>query len=84
MKTNEILGAKGMKNQNQRRMEMATSRDFVDAVVSKNNLDAEDAFKSVMNAKVGDALEIKRKEVAQTFVKDNVTDAPEVEETEEA
>ena len=65
-------------------MEMATSRDFVDAVVSKNNLDAEDAFKSIMNTKVGDALEIKRKEVAQTFVKDNVTDAPEVEETEEA
>ena len=40
----KLLQRAVMKNQNQRRMEMATSRDFVDAVVSKNNLDAEDAF----------------------------------------
>ena len=64
-------------------MEMATSRDFVDAVVSKNNLDAEDAFKSVMNTKVGNALEIKRKEVAQSFVKDTATEnKEEVQEAE--
>ena len=61
-----------------------SSDNFVNALQQGNNLGAEDAFKSVMNTKVGDALEIKRKEVAQTFVKDNVTDAPEVEETEEA
>ena len=34
-----------------------------------NNLGAEDAFKSAMQTKVGDALETKRKEVAKTFVK---------------
>ena len=48
---------------------MATSRDFVDAVVSKNNLDAEDAFKSVMNTKVGDALEIKEKKLHKHLLK---------------
>ena len=45
-------------------MKMATSKDFVDAVVNKNNLEAEDAFKAAIQTKVGDALEAKRKEVA--------------------
>ena len=49
-------------------MKMATSKDFVDAVVNKNNLEAEDAFKAAIQTKVGDALEAKRKEVANTFV----------------
>ena len=41
-------------------MKMATSKDFVDAVVNKNNLEAEDAFKAAIQTKVGDALEAKR------------------------
>ena len=42
-------------------------------------LDAEDAFKMAMSSKVGDALEDKRKEVAQGFVNNHI---PEVEEDE--
>ena len=60
------------------------TREIIDAIATGDNLGAETEFKSAMSKRVGDALEIKRKEVAQTFVKDNVTDAPEVEETEEA
>ena len=44
------------------------SREFVDAVVSGNNIEAETAFKSSISTKVGDALEIKRKEYSKTFV----------------
>ena len=48
------------------------SREFVDSVVSGNNIEAETAFKSSISTKVGDALEIKRKEYSKTFV-NNVT-----------
>jgi len=44
------------------------SREFVDTIVSGNNIDAETAFKNSMTTKVGDALEIKRKEYSKTFV----------------
>ena len=44
------------------------SREFVDSVVSGNNIEAETAFKNSIAAKVGDALEIKRKEYSKTFV----------------
>ena len=44
------------------------SREFVDSVVSGNNIEAETAFKSSISTKVGDALEIKRKEYSKTFV----------------
>ena len=44
------------------------SRDFVDSIASGDNLDAEKAFKDSMANKVGDALEIKRKEMSKTFV----------------
>ena len=44
------------------------SREFVDSVASGNNLGAEKAFKDSIAGKVGDALEIKRKEVSKTFV----------------
>ena len=45
------------------------SKEFVDAVSTGNNLEAEDAFKDAISAKVGDALEVKRKELSNTFVK---------------
>ena len=44
------------------------SREFVDSIASGDNLDAERAFKDSMTNKVGDALEIKRKEISKTFV----------------
>ena len=44
------------------------SREFVNSIESGDNLDAEKAFKNSMTNKVGDALEIKRKEMSKTFV----------------
>ena len=45
------------------------SREFVDSVVSGNNIEAETAFKSSISTKVGDSLEMKRKEISSNFVK---------------
>ena len=56
-----------------------SAKEFVNAIHNKKNLDAEDAFKMAMSSKVGDALEDKRKEVAQGFVNNHI---PEVEEDE--
>ena len=44
------------------------SREFVDSIAAGDNLDAEKAFKDSMANMVGDALEIKRKEMSKTFV----------------
>ena len=44
------------------------SDDFVNALHNGSNIEAEDAFKSAMQDKVADALENKRKEVANNFV----------------
>ena len=52
--------------------------EIVNALSKDDNLDAESTFKSVMQQKVGDALEMKRREVANNFVK-----TPQVEEDEE-
>ena len=56
-----------------------SAENFVNELQKSNNLGAEDAFKSIMTQKVGDALEDKRKEVAGSFVKTHI---PEVEEDE--
>ena len=56
------------------------SREFVDAIISGNNIEAEKAFTASVSTKVGDALEIKRKEISANFVS-NVS--PEPEETDE-
>ena len=48
---------------------MAETKDIIDALQSGDNLGAEQAFKDTIATKVGDALETKRKEVANTFVK---------------
>ena len=45
------------------------SKEFVDTIVSGNNIDAETAFKNSISTKVGDALETKRKEISSNFVK---------------
>ena len=39
-----------------------SSEDFVNALYSGKNLEAENAFKSAMQDKVGQALEVKRRE----------------------
>ena len=54
-------------------------KDLVDKLVQGSHLESEDSFKSAMADKVGAALETKRQEVANTFVKNN----PEVEEDAE-
>jgi DNA-binding GntR family transcriptional regulator len=48
---------------------MAETKDIIDALQSGDNLGAEQAFKDTIATKVGDALETKRREVANTFVK---------------
>ena len=45
------------------------SKEFVDALVDDNNIEAEKAFSISMATKVGDTLEVKRRELANTFVK---------------
>ena len=60
--------------------EIMSSEDFVNQLQQGNNLGAEDAFKSAMQDKVADALENKRREVANNFVqnKKGEDDAEEV------
>jgi len=52
---------------------MAETKDIIDALSDGDNLGAEKAFKDTIASKVGDALETKRKEVANKFVKSTVT-----------
>ena len=56
------------------------SEDFVNELQKGNNLGAEDAFKSAMQDRVGRALEQKRIEVANSFVKTVVKDEGDAEE----
>ena len=49
------------------------SREFVNSIAAWNNIDAETAFKDAVAKKVGDNLELKRKELSKTFVS-NYTD----------
>ena len=57
------------------------TREIIDAIASNDNLSAETQFKSVVGTKVGDALEIKRKEVANTMVTQHI---PQVEEDDDS
>ena len=59
---------------------MIMSNEFVSALHNGKNLEAEDAFKSAMQDKIGAALEVKRKEVANSFVKTVVKDDGDAEE----
>ena len=60
--------------------EIMSSDNFVNALQQGNNLGAEDAFKSAMQDKIGAALETKRREVANSFVKTVVKDEGDAEE----
>ncbi len=44
------------------------SKEFVDAIEAGNNLEAEAAFKDAVAKKVGDSLELKRKDISKAFV----------------
>ena len=59
------------------------SREFVDAMEKGDNLEAEAAIKNSIISKVGGALEIKRRELANTFVR-TATTKTEVENTDDA
>jgi len=59
---------------------MDNVRDFVNSIATGDNLSAETHFNSALAVKVGDALETKRVDVAQTFVTHHL---PEVEEDSE-
>ena len=56
------------------------SEDFVNALRNGKNLEAENAFKSAMQDKIGAALETKRREVANSLVKTVVKDNGDAEE----
>ena len=48
------------------------SREMIDAIVGGDNLGAETEFKNAITQKIGDALEIRRAELAGAFVKNGV------------
>ena len=56
------------------------SEDFVNALQNGKNLEAEDAFKSAMQDKIGAALATKRREVANSFVKTVTKEKEDAEE----
>ena len=56
------------------------TKEIVDAIASGDNLSAETQFKTTMSTRVGDAVELKRKDVAQTMVTQHI---PEVDEEDE-
>ena len=64
----------------QNKEEMIMSNEFVSALHNGKNLEAEDTFKSAMQDKIGAALEVKRREVANNFVKTKIEDNGDVEE----
>ena len=47
--------------------------NMVGALIDNNKIEAEGAFKEVIAKKVGDALDLKRVEVANTLVKHHVS-----------
>ena len=51
--------------------------EIIDAIDSNDNIKAEQEFNNIMSTKVGNSLELKRQEVAKTFVqqyKDQIAD----------
>ena len=48
---------------------MNTTKDLLNAIVSGNNIEAERIFQDDMANRVGDKLEMQRREVSNSFVK---------------
>ncbi len=46
--------------------------NMINALIDDNKIEAENAFKEVISQKIGDALDLKRVEVANTLVKHHV------------
>lgn len=53
------------------------SREFVDSLVTDNKVEAEGHFKTALAGKVGDALELKRREISKAFVGNQEVEADE-------
>jgi len=64
---------------------MTMSREFVDKVSDGDNIGAKDAFTTAIVTKVGATLELKRGDVAKTFVQQaqDMRDAPDTEKEQE-
>jgi hypothetical protein len=58
------------------------SREFVDAIADGNNIEAEKVFNTNIANKVGSTLEVKRKEIANTFVNSMKVSKEEEDESE--
>jgi hypothetical protein len=58
------------------------SREFVDAIADGNNIEAEKVFNTNIASKVGNTLETKRKEIANTFVNSMKVSKEEEDESE--
>ena len=59
---------------------MSNSRELVDAITTGNNVEAERIFQDNMASRVGDKLEMQRREVANSFVKSAIElEDPEVD-----
>ena len=56
---------------------MNTTKDLLNAIVSGNNIEAERIFQNDMADRVGNKLEMQRREVANSFVKSPVEDVNE-------
>jgi hypothetical protein len=56
---------------------MNTTKDLLNAIVSGNNVEAERIFQDDMANRVGDKLEMQRREVANSFVKSPIEDVNE-------
>ena len=59
---------------------MSDTKDLLNAIISGNNVDAERIFQDNMALRVGDKLEMQRRDVANSFVKTVVKDDGDVEE----
>ena len=46
--------------------------NMVNALIDDNKIEAENAFKEVISQKIGDALDLRRVEVANTLVKHHI------------
>ncbi len=51
---------------------MSDTKDLLNAIISGNNVDAERIFQDNMALRVGDKLEMQRREVSNSFVKSPV------------
>jgi hypothetical protein len=56
---------------------MNTTKDLLNAIVSGNNIEAERIFQNDMADRVGNKLEMQRREVANSFVKSPIEDVNE-------